>query len=586
MKQFFKILFASALGFFLASVLSIIVLIAMISGIAMKNNKKFALEKNSVLELKLNGQIVDRSENNFYQNLFKSNDNASVIGLDDILESIRKAKENDEIKGILIDGDFLMVGVSSAQEIRNALLDFKKSGKFIIANSGLYTQSMYYIASVADKISLNPVGVINLRGLSVEPTFYKNTLDKLGIEMQVIKVGTYKSFAEQYTNTKMSDKNREQVSVFINSIWNNILNDISASRHIPKEKLNAYADEMMTFQMAKKAVAYKLVDTLLYKDEVKTLLASLVKVKEDDINLVSINNMKNVPNKKKEVAKEKIAIVYALGGIDNNGSFDDKGIKSSELVKTLQDIRKDSLIKAVVFRVNSPGGSAYGSEQIWREISLLKKKKPVIVSMGDYAASGGYYISCAADVIVAEPTTLTGSIGIFGIIPNVKGLTDKIGVGFDIVKTNKMSDMPSLHRALTEEEKNIMQLYINEGYELFVKRCADGRKKSIENIKAIAEGRVWTGEDAKKIGLVDELGDMKKAIEIAVKKSKLKEYKLEEYPKKKDFMSDLFENMGNDAETKFMKMQLGENYTHFMNLKRIDGIENIQAMLPFDIIVK
>ena len=583
MKQFFKIIFGSALGFFIANILLLFVVIGLLSLVAVNSNKDFKLKNNSVFRLKIEGEIIDRSQNNFFAELFGTV-NVSQTGLDDILESIAKAKANDQIKGIFFDVSATAVGVSSAREIRNALLDFKESGKFIVANGGMYTQTTYYIASVADDISLNPSGMIEFRGLASTPVFYKNALEKLGIEVQLVKVGTYKSFAERFTNTEMSDENREQVSGFLHSVWGAMIDDISASRNISKENLNQYADEMMMFQPAEKAVQYRLVDSLMYSDEVGNLLASKMDLtSEKDIEYVTLDNMMSLPAAKKSYDKEKIAVVYMIGDIDGGSSFGNDGINSDRITKILREINDDENIKAVVVRINSPGGSAYGSEQIWRALSLVREKKPVIVSMGDYAASGGYYIAVAGDSIVAQPTTLTGSIGIFGLVPNVKGLTDKLGIDFDVVKTNEKSDMPSLNRAFTSQERDLMQAFVNRGYNLFVKRCAKGRNMTEEEIRAVAEGRVWSGETALKLGLVDKLGGLEKAISIASEKADIESFRLVEYPKKKDFLATLMESFSGNIQTKALKMQMGENYRHYIKLKEVEQMGKIQAVLPFDI---
>lgn len=587
MIKFFKYLFASTigtlLGLFLFFILSFSVLTILIS----QSESELKLKKDAVFHLKLDGQVVERANNDLYATLFNTNKNTTIIGLDEVLECIKKAKQTPEIKGIFLESNILSVGVSSAQEIREALLDFKNSGKFVVANSGTYTQNMYYLSSVADKIILNPSGLVELKGLSSSPVFYKNALEKLGVEMQVVKVGTYKSFAEQYTNTSMSEENRYQVSSLLTSMWDVMLRDIAFSRNVSKEQLNAYADELMTFQLAEKNEEYGLVDTLLYQDQAKNLLTSMLGLdSQDDWEFITLADMKKVPDTKKQYVSEKIAIVYATGAIDDASSIDNDGINSSKLIETLEKIRKDENVKAVVLRVNSPGGSAYGSEQIWRAVTLMKEQKPIVVSMGDYAASGGYYIACAADCIVAQPTTLTGSIGIFGIIPNVKGLTDKLGISFDMVKTNEMSDMPSLNRPFSEKEKSLMQLYINHGYDLFVKRCAEGRKLSKDSLNALAQGRVWTGMQAQKIGLVDELGSLEKAIEIAAKKAKIEKYRRVDYPEKKDMFTQWMEDISVDMQTSWLKFQLGDSYQHVMHLKKINQSPQIQAYMPFLIDVK
>jgi protease-4 len=443
---------------------------------------------------------------------------------------------------------------------------------------------MYYLVSVADKILLNPQGMLELKGLSAQTTFFKKTLDKLGIEMQIVKVGTFKSAVEPLVNTKMSDANRLQVSVFMNSIWNTILKEVSASRKIPFEKLNMYADEMMMFQPTEKAKQYGLVDQLVYSEQVDSVLKKCDKnlKKGDDLVFVKHSAMMKVADNSKS-DKNKVAIIYAVGDItDDEGD----GIVSKDLVKTIDDVAKDDQVKAVVFRISSPGGSAYGSEQICHALTLLKAKKPVIVSMGDYAASGGYYIACMADQIVAQPNTITGSIGIFGVIPNVSGLTEKLGITYDGVKTNKMSDAISVTRKFTPDERDLMQNYVNRGYELFVKRCAAGRKKTPDQIKAIAEGRVWTGEDALKIGLVDKIGGLNDAIKLAVTKAKLKTYNVSEYPEKEDFATKFMKNFSKDVETKIVKAQLGDQYTLFQQIKNLDKINGIQARMSYDLNIR
>jgi len=587
MKQFLKFTLATIVGIFIASLLGIFISFGIIGAIAGSADKATTLKPNSIYQIDLEGNLVDRSQEDplsgaFAHALGKPSEN--TIGLDDVLANIEKAKKDDNIVGIYLKGGSLSGGVASIKEIRNTLIDFKKSGKFIVAYADNYSQRMYYLASVADKILINPQGMLELKGLSAQTMFFKNTLDKLGIEMQVVKVGTFKSAVEPYVNTKMSDANRLQVNVFMGSIWNNILKEISASRKIPVAKLNSYADEMMMFQPTEKSKQYGLVDGLVYIEQVDSVLKKYVKnlKKGDDLTFVKQEAMTKVPDTAK-YDKSKVALIYAVGEItDTEGD----GIVSRDLVKTINDVEKDSAVKAVVFRISSPGGSAYGSEQIWHALSVLKAKKPLIVSMGDYAASGGYYIACGADKIVAQPTTITGSIGIFGVIPNIKGLDDKIGITYDGVKTNKMSDAISINRPFTPEERDLMQSYVNRGYELFVKRCADGRKMKIEQIKAIAEGRVWTGEDALKIGLVDKIGGLNDAIKLAVEKAKLKSYNIKEYPEKEDFMTKLMKNFGKDVETRIAKIQLGEQYNLFKQVKNLDKVNGIQARLPYDLNIR
>jgi protease-4 len=581
MRQFLKFTLATIVGIFLASILSMLILFGIAGAIGSSSEKVTEVSENSVYQLDLEGTLVDRSEENPFSGAFAEalgQDEQKVIGLDDVLANIQKAKKNENIKGIYLKGGMLMGGFASIKEIRDALVDFKKSGKFVVAYSDNYMQKNYYLATVADKVLINPQGMVELKGLSAELMFFKNTLDKLGIEMQVVKVGTYKSAVEPYINTKMSDANREQVSIFLGSIWKNMVGEISKSRKITPENLNLYADEMMMFQPTEKSKQYNLVDSLVFADEVDSIIGKYTK----DFKILKHNDMCNVPEDVK-YEKDKVGIIYAVGGID---SGDSEGINSEKLVETINEVAKDSSVKAVVFRVSSPGGSAYGSEQIWRALTLLKAKKPLIVSMGDYAASGGYYISCMADKIVAQPTTITGSIGIFGLIPNIEGLNNKLGFTYDGVKTNKMGDAISVNRKFTPEERDLMQNYVNRGYELFVKRCADGRKKTPDQIKAIAEGRVWTGEDALKIGLVDNIGGMELALKLAVEKAKLKTYMIKDFPVKEDFFTKLMKDFDTSLETRILKSQLGDDYKLLKKAQELKQLSGIQARMPFDFEIK
>jgi protease-4 len=587
MKQFLKFTLATIVGVLIVWLLGMLIFFGIIGAVSGAKESATVLKPNSVYELNLEGNLIDRSEDDQFTVAISQamgQPRETTLGLDDILSNIEKAKKDPNIVGIYLKGGSLSGGIASIKEIRNALVDFKKTGKFVVAYADNYSQRMYYLVSCADKILINPQGMLELKGLSAQTMFLKKTLDKLGIEMQIVKVGTFKSAVEPLVNTKMSDANRLQVSVYMNSIWNTILKEISISRKISIVKLNSYADEMMMFQPTEKSKQYELVDSLVYIDQADSLIRKSVKniKKLDDVNFVKHSAMTKVTDKRK-YDKNKVAIIYAIGNItDSEG----EGIVSKDMVKTINDVAKDSAVKAVVFRISSTGGSAYGSEQIWHALTMLKTRKPLIVSMGDYAASGGYYIACTADQIVAQPNTITGSIGIFGVIPNFKGLDEKLGLTFDGVKTNKMSDALSLNRPFTPEERNLMQNYVNHGYELFVKRCADGRKMKIEKIKAIAEGRVWTGEDALKNGLVDKIGGLNDAVKLAVDKAKLKSYYIKEYPEKEDFATKLMKSFGKDIEIRFMKAQLGEQYTIFEQIKNVDKINGIQARMPYDLIIQ
>ena len=584
MKQFLKFTLATIVGIIITTLLGILILFGIVGAVAGSKESVTELKPNSVYEIKLEGNLIDRSEDDpFSAALAEAMGTSSekTMGLDDLLSNIEKAKNDANIVGIYLNGGSLSGGFASFKEVRNALLAFKKAGKFIVAYADNYSQKDYYLVSVANKILINPQGMLELKGLSAQTMFFKNTLDKLGIEMQIVKVGTYKSAVEPLITTKMSDANREQVTVYMGSIWKTFLTEVSAARKISVEKLNAYADEMMMFQPTEKAKQYGLVDGLAYTNEADSILKSFVKglEKDKDVTFVKHSAMTKLPDTSK-YDKNKVAVIYAIGEITD---ADGEGIVARDLVKTINEVAKDSAVKAVVLRVSSPGGSAYASEQIWHALNILKAKKTLIVSMGDYAASGGYYISCMADNIVAQPNTITGSIGIFGVIPNISGLNEKLGLTYDGVKTNKMSDAITVNRKFTPEEHNLMQNYVNRGYELFVKRCADGRKMKTEQIKAIAEGRVWTGEDAIKNGLVDKIGGLNDAIALAVAKAKLKTYNVSEYPEKETFESKFMKSFGDDVEARFLKAQLGEQYRLFKQVRNLDKINGIQARLPYDL---
>lgn len=587
MKQFLKFTLATIVGIILTFVLSVLFFFLLVGSIAGSQEKVTTLKSNSVYELKLEGNLVDRSKEDDIAAAIADalgQGGVQTLGLNDVLSNIRKAKEDPNIVGIYLHGGELSAGVASVREIRDALIDFKKSGKFIVAYADNYTQKMYYLVSVADKLLLNAQGAIDLKGLSGQVTFYKNTLDKLGIEMQVVRVGSFKSAVEPFIATKMSDENRLQVNVFLGSIWNTMLTEISSSRKIPVDSLNKYADMMMNFQPVELTRDFNMVDGLVYIQDVDSVMKKCVKniPKDEELTLVSSQDMKRLPDTRK-LDKNKVAVIYAAGEItDSQGD----GIVARDLVDVIDDVAKDSAVKAVVFRVNSPGGSAYASEQIWHALYLLKKKKPLVVSMGDYAASGGYYISCMADKVLAQPNTITGSIGIFGVIPNVKGLTDKIGLTNDVVNTNKMSDAININRAFKPEERNLMQNYVNRGYELFVKRCADGRKMSTEQIKNIAEGRVWTGKDALRIGLVDKLGGLDDAIVIAAAKAKVKSYNVVEFPENEDLTARLMKSLSKDIETRMVKSQLGENFGIFKQVQDLGKQNGIQARMSYDLDIR
>lgn len=595
MKEFLKFTFASVLGVILAGAVFTILGIITLVGLVASSDTETIVKDNSVFVLDFKGNLSERVQQNMFQQLL--GEEFESYGLDDVLTSIKKAKENDKIKGIYLQPSYLNASFASLEEIRNALLDFKESGKFIVAYADQYTQGMYYLSSVADKVIVNPQGSLGWHGLASQPIFFKDLLDKIGIDVQVFKVGTYKSAVEPFIATEMSPANREQVTAFMESIWDNILDDVAASRQISPDSLNAYADKYMDLRQAAEYVKCGLADTLMYKDGVLAYLKQLTDREEDDnLNSLFIEDMINV---KKNVPKDKsgdmIAVYYAVGEIVDSApssTSTQEVIEGQKVIRDLRSLRENDAVKAVVLRVNSPGGSAYASEQIWHEVVRLKEKKPVVVSMGDYAASGGYYISCAATTIYADPTTLTGSIGIFGMIPSGEKLfRDKLGIDFDVVKTNKMSDMGAglgmlATRPFNAAEQEVLQNYINEGYKLFVNRCAEGRNMSVEAIEKIAEGRVWTGEMAKGLGLVDELGGIDKALEAAAALAGVESYTVIGKPEKENFFMSILNDQRKHYVNSQMEKYMGEFYGSFKSLEHLKDANPIQARMPFELNIR
>jgi signal peptide peptidase sppA, 67K type len=580
MKSFFKYLFATILGLFIFSIIWVVIFFGII-GAAMSGSKEVKISDNSVFELKLEGILVERHKNDVISS-FASEINSSVseIALDDIMASIDKATDNDNIKGIYLHiGDF-SASVASLQEIYNGLERFKKTGRFIVAYADSYGNGTYYLSSIADKVYMNPSGTLALTGINISTVFFKDLLSKIGVEMQIFKVGTFKSAVEPFTQTSMSEANRLQLTTFINSIWTEITKTIARNRGISDTEVNIYADSGLFLDDAQTAVQHKLIDSLVYSSDMKEIIEKRV---DKDYNTLKINDMKFVA-RNKEYSKNRIAIVYAVGEIDGGNKND--GIDSEDISEDLLDIADNDKIKAVVLRINSPGGSAYGSEQIWKAVSVVKSKKPIVVSMGDYAASGGYYIACNTDRIFAQPTTLTGSIGIFGIFPNIGGLTDKLGIKFDNVKTNKYSDFGATYRPMNTEERVILQRYINNGYELFTKRCAEGRDMNIDSLKAIAEGRIYSGTDAMRLGLVDEMGGLEEAIAFAAKKANISNYTLKYYPSVKSLIEQISDIFSTSVEERIVKSKLGENYRLFRTIQRAQTTTGIKAIMPYSITVK
>ena len=505
----------------------------------MMSTPETILEENTIYRLDLAGVLVDQvaEENPFDAILGEMyGQTTTTVGLNNLLSNIALAKDNDKILGIYLRGGSLSAGPASAKALRDALLDFKQSGKFIIAYADSYTQTNYYIASVADKMYFNTVGTLMWDGMSAQKEYYTRLFEKIGIEMQILKVGTFKSAVEPYFRTSMSDADRKQTEQYLGGIWNEVKTAVAEQRHLTMEQLDAYADECMSLQPQYKYVDYGFVDTLVYVQDMDTVLRMYAGTK--DYKTLSTSKMSGVERAKSN-AKDKVAVLYAEGQIFDSGK---EGIVDNEVIKTVKKIHKDDAIKAVVLRVNSPGGSADASEQIWHAVTTLQDKGlPVVVSMGDYAASGGYYISCCADYIYAEPTTLTGSIGIFGTVPNASKLMDKIGLDFDGVSTNKHSALTinAVYKGMNKQEFALMQSMVERGYDLFTKRCADGRGVSQEEIKKVGEGRVWLGKDALEIGLVDELGNINNAIAKAAELANLGEYAIVDYPEKTDPFEEL-----------------------------------------------
>ena len=580
MKSFFKYLFATILGLFIFSIIWVVIFFSII-GAAMSGSKEVKISDDSVFELKLEGILVERHKNDVISS-FASEINSSVseIALDDIMASIDKATDNDNIKGIYLHiGDF-SASVASLQEIYKGLEKFKKTGRFIVAYADSYGNGTYYLSSIADKVYMNPSGTLALTGINISTVFFKDLLSKIGVEVQIFKVGTFKSAVEPFTQTSMSEANRLQLTTFINSIWTEITKTIARNRGISDTEVNLYADSGLFLDDAQTAVHHKLIDSLVYSSDMKEIIEKLV---GKDYNTLTIRDMK-LTAQNKEYSKNRIAIVYAVGEID--GSNKNDGIDSEDISEDLLEIADNDKIKAVVLRINSPGGSAYGSEQIWKAVSVVKSKKPIVVSMGDYAASGGYYIACNTDRIFAQPTTLTGSIGIFGIFPNIGGLTDKLGIKFDNVKTNKYSDFGATYRPMNTEERVILQQYINNGYELFTKRCAEGRNMNIDSLKAIAEGRIYSGTDAMQLGLVDEMGGLEEAIAFAAKKANISNYTLKYYPSVKSLIEQISDIFSTSVEERIVKSQLGENYRLFRTIQRAQTTTGIKAIMPYSITVK
>lgn len=592
MKDFIKNVLATMVGMFGFFIVMGVIGMMSIIGMIASGNAAQNVEKNSVFVLNLSGTISEQGSENPLS-MF-TGDNSLNSGLNDILSSIKKAKANDDIKGIYIEAGALAANYATLQEIRNALADFRKSGKWIVAYGDFYTQGAYYVASVADKVYINPKGIVDWHGIGAQTMFYKDFMAKFGVKWEVVKVGTFKSATETFTEEKMSDANRLQTKTFIDGTWRNVCDAVSKSRGISVDSLNSYADSYLALQATETLVKAKMVDGMMYGDQVKDAVKKMMKLeKDDDISQLTLNDMLNVKGGK--VEGSEIAVYYAEGDIVQDPKAatmfgNNNYIASRKVCKDLEDLMNDDDVKAVVVRINSGGGDAYASEQMWHQMSELRKVKPVVVSMGDYAASGAYYMSAPASWIVAQPNTLTGSIGIFAVIPDLSGLvTTKLGVRFDEVKTNRNSTFGNLMaRPFNAEEKAMLQASVNRGYSLFRQRVAEGRRLPVESVEKIAQGRVWLATDALNIKLVDQLGGIDDAVKKAAQLAKLKDYYTSDYPAVASWMDAMLNSMSSSGTylDEQLRQTLGDFYQPFTMLRSIDKREAIQARIPYAISIK
>lgn len=583
MNNFIKSVVASFVGVLCVIVFMCTITLIMLGSMIATADMAPSVKKGTVLRISLNGQIAERSNDNPFA-LLSGSSIAQTQGLNDIVRAIKIAKTNDNIAGIYLEGGVVSTDFATLEELRKAIVDFKESKKFVVAYADTYTQGAYYVASAADKVLLNPNGMLDWHGLASQPIFFTDLLKKIGVKMQVFKVGTFKSAVEPYILTEMSDANREQVQSFISDIWNGICTDVSASRKVTADSLNAYADRYTIFSDANDYVKMNLVDSLAYVDGVRDKLRSLTG--RDKVRFITVADMVKTESGKN--SGEGVVVYYAEGDIVDEAATNiltstSPQIVGSKVVADLDQLANDDDVKAVVIRVNSGGGSAYASEQMWRAVQLLKKKKPVVVSMSGYAASGGYYLSCGADYIVAEPTTLTGSIGIFGLVPDASELlTDKLGLHFDVVKTNAASDFGAQGRPFNELEGAAMQAYVNRGYSQFLSRVAAGRKMKVADVDKIAQGRVWTGRQALQLKLVDKLGTLDDAIAEAASRAKLKDYNVSSFPLKEQWIEDMLEAAGKrDYLSQKVQTVLGVYYEPLVFVSNFSSQSMIQARMLY-----
>ncbi|MCX6281445.1 MAG: signal peptide peptidase SppA [Bacteroidetes bacterium] len=581
MKQFFKFMFASMLGTFLVILIIFLISLGIIAGIvAVASNDEVTIDKNTVLVIKLDKAIADRSPS---MPVFSLNGTEKYTGLNDILNNLKKAADDKNIAGICLDLSIVQASMATVEEIREGLIEFRKSGKFVWAYSEGFDQKAYYLASVADKIFMTPQGMVFFKGLSASPMFIKGTLEKLDIKVQVIRHGKFKAATEPLFLDKMSPENRKQTTELISDLWDKMITGISESRHISKAELNQIADSLK-LSRADEALKYKFIDQIAYKDEFQKELRSKLGIEEKArIKTVSMDKYTNVSDPAtKKSSKDKIAIIYAQGTI-GSGEGDDQDIGSERISRAIRKAREDDKVKAIVFRINSGGGDGLASDIIWREVTLAAKTKPLVASFGDVAASGGYYIACAATRILAEPNTITGSIGVFGVIPNFQGLMkNKLGITFDEAGTNKNSGFISVQRPLTPFEQAVIQKEIENFYDTFITKVAEGRKLTKAQVDSIGQGRVWSGTDAKGIGLIDEFGGLTRAIQVAADLAKLKSYKVWALPEQKEPLQQIIDEIfGNTPEARIQSV-MGEDYRYYKTIKDLRSMKGIQTRMLID----